>query len=109
MTLVRTVPTAEGKSLGKEHARFYELELSKRPRELDDRCSTCACRLGTLPNGAPQTQMDLVKCIMDGVDFMCHEKGREGVLCHGYKMLKRPEGQQPKKMPWPFSDEPENP
>lgn len=105
MTLIRNTRSEEGIACGKEMARFYEQELSKRPRELDGRCDTCACRLGSLPNGSTTTQMDFLKCIMEGVDFVCHEKGREGTLCHGYKLLKPKLGAKERVMDWPFSDE----
>lgn len=106
MALIRNVRTPEGEAIGKEHARFYEQELSKRPRELDERCSTCAFRLGTMANGSPTTQMDVTKCILEHVDFMCHDKGREGVLCHGYKLMRPRKDTVARKCPWPFSDDP---
>lgn len=105
MTLVRTTSSVEGRALGKEHARLYELELSKRPMELDDRCATCAFRPGTLPNGAATTQLDVLKCLMEHVDFNCHHKGRTDSLCHGYKILKPPASHTPVVMPWAFSYE----
>jgi hypothetical protein len=100
--VIRNARTPEGQELGKQHVRFFEQELSKRPRMLDDRCSTCAFREGTLANGSPQTQMDVVKCYAEGVPFHCHEKGREDILCHGYRLLatKTPGNVT---MPWPYS------
>lgn len=100
MTLVRNKTTPEGRSLGEQHARFFEQELSKRPRELDDRCSTCAFRPGTLANGSPQTQMDVLKACSEHADFYCHEKSRTETLCHGYRLLR---AKTKIVMPWPFS------
>lgn len=71
--MIRNARTEEGLALGKEHARFYEQELSKRPRTLDGRCSTCAFRPGTLANGSPSTQMDVAKCLLERMPFHCHE------------------------------------
>lgn len=98
---IRNHRTQDGKALGKEHSRFYEQELSKRPRTLDGRCATCAFRPDTLANGSPQTQMDVVKCIMERVPFHCHEQGREDTLCHGYELLKSEA--PPVKVAWEFS------
>jgi hypothetical protein len=107
--MIRNHRTMEGAMLGKEHARLYSTELAKRAKsgEMDERCATCAFRPGTVANGSPTTQMDVVKCIMEKVRFTCHHHGREGVICHGYELMKKPEGTPAKKMPWGFSDEPE--
>ena len=80
---VLTAATAEGKALGAELARLYVVELGDR---IDLRCTDCALRPGTVPNGAPETLLDLVKCIFEGDrNFTCHV--RPDLLCAGYAIL----------------------
>lgn len=110
MTLVRTVPTPEGVELGTQMLRLYGPEIDKLAAlgEPDQRCSTCACRAGTVANGSPTTQMDFLKCVMEHVEFQCHEKGRKGLPCHGWLACVHESvlrGEPPKKMNWKFSDE----
>jgi hypothetical protein len=47
--------------------------------EPDERCSTCAFRAGTVPNGCEQTVMDAVKCVKEDVVFRCHAENK---LCY---------------------------
>lgn len=105
MSMVRNVRTPEGIQLGANHVRL----LGKKFREDDDRCRSCAFRLGTLPNGSPTTQMDILKCVMEGVPFHCHSHdGGYGAdkLCHGYVMAREGiGGERPGLCPWSFSDE----
>lgn len=53
------------------------------PGMRDDMCASCACRRGTVPNGCLQTQMDLIKAVVDGLPFICHAP-RDGRLCAGW-------------------------
>lgn len=90
--------------------RLFEPEIAKVASEgfPDERCSTCAFRRGTLPNGSPTTQMDVLKCIMEQVPFHCHEAHRKGELCHGWFAATYAEikaGAPPKLVNWKFSDE----
>ncbi len=109
MSLTRNHRTPDGQKLGERHARFYEQELAKRAKSgvMDERCATCAFRPGTVANGSPQTQMDVTKCLFEKTFFACHHHGREGVMCHGYELLKMPDDVPAVKLPWNFSDEPE--
>lgn len=91
MTHSRVTP--EGQRMGKSAARLADLgrkrlkELGladlKGPRLRDEMCKTCACRLGTVPNGCLQTQMDLLKAAAEGKPFQCHSP-LDGTLCAGW-------------------------
>jgi hypothetical protein len=91
---VPNVPTPEGRLLGAQLARLADIE-EKRLREqfprLSPRCGDCALRLGTDPNGCPETLMDVVKALVECVPFYCHKNVAEGEkpirLCAGYALL----------------------
>ncbi len=91
MTHSRVTP--EGLAMGKSAARLAEMGR-KRLRELGladvkgsrlrvEMCKTCACRLGTVPNGCLQTQMDFLKAAAEGLPFQCHSP-LDGTLCAGW-------------------------
>lgn len=111
MAKVRNQATPDGAELGKHLARFCdEAEPVARLKvpELPPRCNSCAFREGPhTANGSPTTQMDALKCILEGVEFMCHEPDRKGHLCSGWSMmmLAREEGKPFSKVSWEFSDE----
>lgn len=68
---------------------------------------SCAFRQGAhLPNNSPFTLMDAVKCLLERVEFQCHQPDRAGQLCAGFSILTvdTPDA-QPIEAPWPFSDE----
>lgn len=72
--------TEEGAELSRHMARFCDqaepLARLKAP-ELPPRCNSCAFRAGShTANGSPQTQMDALKRVMEGVPFLCHETAR---------------------------------
>lgn len=46
-------------------------------------CASCACRPGTVPNGCLQTQMDLLKTVVEGIPFLCHAP-HDGRFCAGW-------------------------
>lgn len=109
---VRNHTTPEGAELGKHLARFCdEAEPKARLRmpELPPRCNSCAFRAGPhVASGSPQTQMDALKCIMEGIEFQCHEPAREGHLCSGWAMMMlAKDGPDFTNLPWSFSDEPD--
>ncbi len=83
--------TAEGAELGHHLARFCDAAEPKvrlRLPELPPRCNSCAFRAGRhLASGSPYTQMDALKCVIEGVEFFCHEPEREGALCSGWAMI----------------------
>jgi hypothetical protein len=84
VSTIRNRPTPEGAQLGFHLARFCdEAEPKARLRfpELPPRCNSCAFRAGPhSANGSPQTQMDVLKCLMEGREFYCHEPSRKGML-----------------------------
>lgn len=53
------------------------------PMLRDEMCASCACRAGTVPNGCAQTQLDLIKAVVDGKSFLCHAP-MDGRMCAGY-------------------------
>lgn len=69
--------------LGRQRLRELGLASVKAPLLREAMCKTCACRLGTVPNGCLQTQMDFLKAAADGVPFLCHAP-RDGKLCLGW-------------------------
>lgn len=78
--------TPAGKAMGAQMVRLTEptiLQLAAEG-EADERCKSCAFRLGTVPNGCPQTQSDVLKCVVEGVPFNCHQADRAGKSCHGW-------------------------
>lgn len=105
---VRNTRTDEGAKIGRMMAKWCdEAEPKARLRmpELPPRCNSCAFRLGPhLANGSPATQMDALKCVIEGVEFHCHEPAREGALCSGWAMFMRAaEGPEDfGKVPWDF-------
>lgn len=107
---VRNRPTPDGRELGATMARWCddaEPKARLRMPELPPRCNSCAFRAGPHPaNGSPETQMDVLKCLMEGVEFYCHEPARDGHLCSGWAMmmLTKDEGAFV-EVAWPFSDE----
>lgn len=107
---VRNVGTPEGAELGKHLARFCdEAEPKARLKfpELPPRCNSCAFRAGPhVANCSPETQMDALKCWMEGREFYCHEPGRTGMLCMGWvTMILAKDNADFVTVDWPFSDE----
>jgi hypothetical protein len=108
--------TPEGKELGVQMARLTEpiIEELARQGEPDDRCESCAFRLGTVPNGCPQTQMDALKAVLEQVVFLCHmspksPSGNYTKICHGwYAARTKTRDTEPIKCPWEFSKEDED-
>jgi hypothetical protein len=79
----RTSP--EGRALGEQMAKMFDI-AERRLGDMadpDERCATCAFRAGTVPNGCAQTQLDISKCVAEGIPFYCHQP-RQGQLCHGW-------------------------
>ena len=76
--------SAEGQLLGQQMARMYDIAEKHLGDEAEpgERCRTCAFRAGTVPNGCAQTQLDISKCVAEGIPFYCHQ--HRGELCHGW-------------------------
>lgn len=89
--LVRNRPTPEGAELGRMLAKWCDqAEPAARLKEptLPPRCNSCAFRPGPhVANGSPTTQMDALKCVIEGVEFQCHEPARAGQPCSGWAMM----------------------
>lgn len=105
--------TPDGAALGRHMVRLFVepvLPLLAAESDPDTRCSSCAFRVGTTPNGCEQTVMDAMKCVLEAKPFYCHShqdaNGRYDVLCHGWvaSQIAR-DGAPPIKAPWPFSHE----
>jgi hypothetical protein len=105
---IRNRTTPEGQELGAILAKWCdqaEPDARLRFPELPPRCNSCAFRAGPhLANGSPETQMDALKCVMEGHEFYCHEPAREGMLCMGWAMfmLAKSGGEGFREVPWDF-------
>lgn len=68
--------TAEGRAAGFHLARLTDIEVGKLMSSgewhQDERCASCALRMGTVPNGCPQTILDVTKCVLEKKTFNCH-------------------------------------
>lgn len=79
--------------MGKTAARLAELGITRLQAEglrdlnlpmlRDEMCKTCACRVGTVPNGCLQTQLDFLKSVVEGGKFLCHAP-MDGRMCAGW-------------------------
>jgi len=97
MSKVINEPTPEGFEHGYHLSRFADAEEAKgKLANGRERCITCAFRSGTYPSGCPTTTMDALKCVMEGVTFMCHEDTRQ--TCAGYALLRRANPNQKTEM-----------
>lgn len=104
----RNHATEEGSQLGEKLAEFCDKAEPKarlRYPDLPPRCSSCAFRKGPhLANNSPYTQMDALKCVMEGVEFHCHQHDRNEALCSGWQMmLLAKEEPDFVEAPWPWS------
>lgn len=87
-------PTDAGRALGAQIARLAGIEETKQLRQFPNmkrRCSDCAARVGTLPNGCEETLMDFLKCVVEGRQFNCHLGVKDGEkptrVCAGWTVL----------------------
>lgn len=87
----------DGKAMGKVASRLAELgrarltslglDAVKAPMLREEMCRTCACQLGTVPNGCLQTQLDFLKSAHEGIPFRCHAP-MDGKVCAGWKLVR---------------------
>lgn len=85
--------TPQGRAMGKSAARLADLGCQRlqamglddvtAPKLRAEMCKTCACRLGSVPNGCLQTQMDFLKAAAEGRPFLCHAP-MDGKICTGW-------------------------
>lgn len=115
LAMTKNYRSPEGAEIGRKMAQFCddaEPKARLRCPELPPRCNSCAFRAGRhLANASPATQMDALKCVVEGIEFRCHEPGREGAPCSGWAMfmLARDEGESFGEAPWDFVDGAEKP
>lgn len=78
--------TPEGRALGEQMVRMTAPTIGclEAEGEEDNRCKSCAFRVGTVPNGCPQTQLDALKAVVEDVPFLCHQADRKGDVCFGW-------------------------
>jgi hypothetical protein len=69
--------------LGRKHLDSLGLGGINTPGSRGEMCASCACRAGTVPNGCLQTQLDILKAVVEGAPFLCHAP-RDGRMCAGY-------------------------
>jgi len=105
----RNHTTDEGRRLGKKLAKWCDdAEPKARLRfpELPPRCQSCAFREGNhLANGSAYTQMDALKCVMEGKEFECHDVHRTDQLCMGWAMFMLAKDEPDfGAVPWNFSN-----
>lgn len=98
---VPNVPTPEGRALGRELARFVDIEEAKEPGRFKPRCEGCAFAPGSIANGCPATLMDALKSVMERDPFYCHhgipDDDEPVELCAGYVRLVAVEPPTPAK------------
>ncbi len=107
--MIRNNTTPAGQALGRELARLVD-EAEPRARQVEPaippRCASCAFRDGPhTANGSETTLGDALKCVLENVEFRCHEPARAGHLCSGWLMLRLAHPSAPGTVPWGFSDE----
>lgn len=92
-------PTPEGRECGAQLSELFD-DADQTRTVMRQRCTTCAFRLGTIPNGCEATVMDALKCVVEGLQFNCHEQ--QGKACAGWLTMRLKE---PKTVPWPYSND----
>lgn len=85
--------TPQGEAMGRNMARLAALGRQQldelglggidTPGSRGEMCASCACRAGTVPNGCLQTQLDILKAVVEGAPFLCHAP-KDGRMCAGY-------------------------
>lgn len=108
--MIRNRRSPDGAQLGARLAQWCddaEPQARLKVPDLPPRCQSCAFRKGEhVANGSPTTQMDALKCVIEGVEFQCHQPDRAGHPCSGWAMMMLAKGDEGfGEAPWPFSDE----
>ena len=98
--------------MGEKLSRLTDIEVGKLIAEgewtEDERCTTCAFRHGTVPNGCLQTQLDTYKAVLEKKTFNCHVP-RNGLPagqwpCMGwFAAVQSRKDLAPISVPYPFS------
>ena len=100
--------TELGRNVGAQLVRLYEPVVDEMAKAgiPDERCNSCALRLGSVPNGYEPTLNDLLKCGMEWEsDFLCHEDKNQEKLCHGYLAMRKAMAGRKTKTGLLFADE----
>lgn len=92
--------TEEGMAMGRNAARIADLGYKRLqvaglinidlPTVKNEMCISCAAKLGSVPNGCLQTQMDFLKAVVEGKPFLCHSP-LDGKLCAGWLRARKAE------------------
>lgn len=107
MSVVRNRAEPAGRELGKQLAQWCD-EAEPLARlavpDLPPRCNSCAFREGPhVANGSVATTMDVLKCLIEVVPFLCHQPDRVGCMCSGWVMMTLAHGDGVKReVAWPF-------
>lgn len=112
--LVPNRPSPEGRLIGEQLARMTdnaEPAILRRFAGHPQRCTSCAFRAGTVPNGCLETVMDALKATMECEPFYCHQPkpgpdGEPTTVCAGWAIaISSIKDRAPLPTPWPYSHE----
>jgi hypothetical protein len=67
----------------------------------DTRCVECAFRVGTRRNRSQATQLDALKCVLEGLQFLCHMQVESP--CHGWVAARVAARGWSIRVPWGWS------
>src|ERR1700686_367015 len=99
-------PCELGKSVGENMSKLAdqaEEDCREKLGFVAIKCSTCAFKSGSIPNGCLTTVADAMKCTMENEPFFCHHKiedGKPTTLCAGWLMMDR---SNKVEAPWEFT------
>jgi hypothetical protein len=93
----------EGREVGNMLADLAEHSIKSAIGLVDKRCSTCAFRRGTVPNGCITAMSDAMKCLIQKHDFKCHHNKSKQCAGFAAAMLQR-KNIPAAIVPWDFSE-----
>ncbi len=101
-------PTPEGIKTGSVIAGLVEAQVTA--GSVDTRCTSCAFRRGSYPNGCLPTVSTATECVVYEQTFYCHQTDRKGKPCEGWRVATDAVRDNPAKMvhamfPGVFTDE----
>ncbi len=94
----------DGARMGAKLAKLTDKAVKKLELqgEKDERCATCAFRLGTVPNGCIQTQSEAWKATLEDKTFLCHHDDRRETVCHGHYAIRQAMRGSTIQCPWDY-------
>lgn len=100
--------TPEGRHVGQVLSSIVDGQIAQlvAEDEPDERCKSCAFRIGTVPNGCLQTMADAIKAVSEGIPFLCHQDPARQTICYGWYVLRVLGRGRTMKAPWEFSPPP---